>query len=1233
MHIIIHSHKRHQKLTQQAFPIVDLLRRFPSSAKLKLGLVQDGLGRDGRRWWRHSWLPLLVALVATLSIFGTGAQAQSNAELRPTNLTAAIVEGEGVAINWDAPAGDAESVTGYQVLRRRPLSGERTLLVYVADTGSTAITYTDSDATVPGERYVYRVIALRGSEQSIRSKFVRVDIPESTVLKPTPDRIIELAPTPESTTTRASAPEVLVAAANEAVTEGSTAAFIVSLGAAASEMLTVSISVAESGSAVLGPPPVSVVFDAGETKATLSVPTDADQVVEADSAVTATLMPGTGYTIGQEASATVTVENDDVATFSVSTSRQVITEHYLGMQQWEEESALTVAISNGVTFAEDQVITLAFLGTASFKDDYNVYSPNKKDDFSVNPATLHLASGASSATVEMWVYEDAAEEVDETVTVEASHRGLPVGTATLTILNVSHDADLVKLSVPSARIGRFNPAVTLYTGAVVNYFESVPVTVETKTKHPAATVSISVAVGEHLPVYSNPVQLPPGANEVQLEEGWNTVVITVAAEDRYTTKPYTVNIQHRVWPLVVVAGSPTEYGQYMDGMMHGIATHRGEGTVFVVQMHFSELVDISAERFGDHVLQLLNGEVRQVLRLPLEHGGGEVLRYTYWIEIAPLSDNPVYYGVLPTTDCAAIDAVCTSYGKPLSEGHVRTLFGPPPPVPDEPEEEPIFSMSFEQDWVNEGDNATLTAEITNGVVIKTDKRFEMSLSGSVDGWDIQMPHSFVIPAGKSSASVELHVIDDGDVEEPETMTITVTHGVVGPDTGPSIGSDTVTIFTDRTTTLERLSLTGIDIGEFSKRVKVYNASVEHAVETTTVTAMSTHPAATVSIVSGAEVNLEVGRNDIAVKVTAPNGKKKRTYKVVVWRAPPPMTSSFVSLPEQHSGAGITELQIQFNRPLRTSSADMLEQVLDVTNGEVRAARRVVGTVEMWDIEIEPLSYAEMVVVLPVPADCQAPEAVCTEDDHPLTTRLEAVIPGPPVWTGVLSVGADETAMPQVLGFSEWVNMGELSPSRFEVDNESYTVVALFELNDGLSVAVSRELPWDFVLQVGEVTYASSQSLVPVLRAHGRYWWPLGALEWDEDETVAASIRIESMGVPASRPPKRPSGYFSHTSRVHDGQEAFTMRLNFDEADLLVSAAMLRDHALQVSGGSIVAVNPAGSDNRRWDITLQPAGSGDVTVTLPTPIDCADPGAVCSADGRALLGGIIATIAGPAGLSN
>ena len=89
----------------------------------------------------------------------------------PRNLTGTANSNGTVTLSWDAPNDD--SVTGYQILRRRPREGEKILLVYVNNTGSTATEYTDSDVT-PDVRHVYRVKAVNAAGLSSWSNFVRV---------------------------------------------------------------------------------------------------------------------------------------------------------------------------------------------------------------------------------------------------------------------------------------------------------------------------------------------------------------------------------------------------------------------------------------------------------------------------------------------------------------------------------------------------------------------------------------------------------------------------------------------------------------------------------------------------------------------------------------------------------------------------------------------------------------------------------------------------------------------------------------------------------------------------------------------------------------------------------------------------------------------------------------------------------------------------------------------------
>ena len=80
----------------------------------------------------------------------------------PSNLAAELADGQ-VVLSWDAPAQDADTVTGYEVLRAE---GQGELATLAADTGSTATTYTDATVASAGYSYAYRVKALRGQEQS-----------------------------------------------------------------------------------------------------------------------------------------------------------------------------------------------------------------------------------------------------------------------------------------------------------------------------------------------------------------------------------------------------------------------------------------------------------------------------------------------------------------------------------------------------------------------------------------------------------------------------------------------------------------------------------------------------------------------------------------------------------------------------------------------------------------------------------------------------------------------------------------------------------------------------------------------------------------------------------------------------------------------------------------------------------------------------------------------------------
>ena len=299
-----------------------------------------------------------------------------------------------------------------------------------------------------------------------------------------------------------------------------------------------------------------------------------------------------------------------------------------------------------------------------------------------------------------------------------------------------------------------------------------------------------------------------------------------------------------------------------------------------------------------------------------------------------------------------------------------------------------FAVTVSPEAIAEGESATMKVAISTGVTSAEDQTIALALSGTAAAEDYTgLPATLTLAAGASSATAELAATHDQEEEELETVTVTASHG------GVLISSATVTITSvSHAATLSALSLSGIDIGTFSGGVTAYAASVAHDTSSTRVTATASHAEASVSIDPGAEVSLAEGTNEIVVTVTAEDGETTQTYTATVTRAGPPLTASFASLPEAHTGSGTVVLRVQFSEAVSTSYRTLRDQSFQVTDGSVRNARRVDGRSDLWEIEIAPSSEADMVVVLPATTDCAAAGAVCTESGKPLSTRLAATIP-------------------------------------------------------------------------------------------------------------------------------------------------------------------------------------------------------------------------------------------------
>ena len=86
----------------------------------------------------------------------TGENAEDLTSLAPGGLEVSMVRNR-LTLSWTAPAEDADTITGYEVLRA---VGEGELGTLVDDTGSTATSYNDATATLAGTSYTYKVKAI-----------------------------------------------------------------------------------------------------------------------------------------------------------------------------------------------------------------------------------------------------------------------------------------------------------------------------------------------------------------------------------------------------------------------------------------------------------------------------------------------------------------------------------------------------------------------------------------------------------------------------------------------------------------------------------------------------------------------------------------------------------------------------------------------------------------------------------------------------------------------------------------------------------------------------------------------------------------------------------------------------------------------------------------------------------------------------------------------------------------
>ena len=318
----------------------------------------------------------------------------------------------------------------------------------------------------------------------------------------------------------------------------------------------------------------------------------------------------------------------------------------------------------------------------------------------------------------------------------------------------------------------------------------------------------------------------------------------------------------------------------------------------------------------------------------------------------------------------------------------------------------------------------------------------------------------------------------------------------------------------------------------------------------------------------------------------------------------PLTASIENAPDSHDGQTVFTFELRFSEEFGLSYKILQDHAFTVTGGAAIKARRLnpPGNVR-WEISVRPSGDGAVTIVLPATTDCASSGAVCTEDGRKLSSAPEITVPGREEQQ---ESNSPATRAPTISGRAQ---VGEtLTATTSGIADADGIANAIFTyqwLADNAAIGGATALT--YTLTSGE-----------------------------QGKTIKVTVTFtddagneESLTSAATAAVTQPLTATIHDAPdSHDGQSKFTFELRFSE-QFGLSYKTLRDHAFTVAGGEVVkARRLEKGKNVRWEITVQPDSSADVTIVLPATTDCASDGAICTSDGRKLSGRLELTVAGP-----
>ena len=287
-------------------------------------------------------------------------------------------------------------------------------------------------------------------------------------------------------------------------------------------------------------------------------------------------------------------------------------------------------------------------------------------------------------------------------------------------------------------------------------------------------------------------------------------------------------------------------------------------------------------------------------------------------------------------------------------------------------------------------------------------------------------------------------------------------------------------------------------------------------------------------------------------------------------------------PESNGGSAVTGYRVQWK-----AAADSWDTPADVSETTVTGTSHTVTGLT------DGVEYTFRVFAVNTVGDSSASEDESgTPRETTAPTVLSATVDGATL-TLTFSEGLTETPLPAVRTFKVYSPVGATTIIiGIGVDSVAIS-------GSTVTVTLSYAVPSTYGTLIVSYTVPSD---------------PAAARLKDLSDNPVASFTGQAVtnNTAAARTPLTASSPDEPSS--HDGQSEFTFELQFSEEPKEdFSENTLRDHAFTVTGGEVKGARSLVSgSNVRWEITINPASNGDVTIVLPITTDCTQVGETLTA---------------------